>query len=316
MFRCAIIGCGNIGGGYDRKIPTEWSLTHAGAYHLCPETELVAAADASHIALESFGEKWGISSLYKDYEEMLNSESIEILSLCLPTEKHFHAFKSACEKNIPAIFCEKPLSYEIDEAKEMARISEGRVVAVNYFRRWNLTINQLRKELNRGVYGRILNITARYTKGIFVNGSHLVDLIRWFFGEPEEIHPIGINTQDAEDPGVDFCLTYKDRFTVYFFNIPDVEYTFLDIDILTEKGRIVLDQRGQSIEKSSIIPESHFQNFNIIKRIETIETEWRHCLAHAVKEIVDCLKNDRQTSCTAVDGLHTVDICHKAILKD
>jgi len=66
MFKCAIIGCGNIGGGYDKKIPKEWSITHAGAYHICPETKLITAADKSIEALEKFGKKWRIDKLYKD----------------------------------------------------------------------------------------------------------------------------------------------------------------------------------------------------------------------------------------------------------
>lgn len=314
MFKCAIIGCGNIGSGYDRKIPKEWSLTHAGAYCLCPKTKLIAAADISPKALEKFGKKWGIDKLYKDSREMIKNEKIDILSLCLPTEKHFDAFKFACEKNIPAIFCEKPLSYDLEEAKEMVRMSEDRLVTVNYFRRWNSTIAQLREKINQGTYGRVSKITARYTKGIFINGSHLVDLMRWFFGEPEGIHLIKINNPDAKDPGVDFILTFKSNVEVYLLNVPDVNYVFIDIDILTDKGRLVLSQRGQVIEKFRIISEPCYQKFDILKKAEDIETEWKNCLLRAVQEIVDCLKNGGKISCSPEDGLRALEICHEAII--
>jgi len=313
MFRCGIIGCGNIAGGYDRKVPKDWSFTHAGAYHLCPETRLVAAADPSPEVLQKFGEKWGIDKLYEDYRDMLKDEAIDILSLCLPTERHFDAFKFACKTDIPAIFCEKPLSYDLKEAKDMLSMSKGRIVSVNYFRRWNPTIVQLRNEISGGVYGRVINIVARYTKGILVNGSHLVDLMRWFFGEPEGIYLIKINNREAKDPGVDFVLTFKGNITVYFLNIPDVEYVFIDVDILTEKGRLTLAQRGQQVEKHSIIVEPYYQKFNILKLTDDIETAWRDCLTRAVQEIVYCLKNGGQTSCSPEDGLKALEICCKVI---
>ena len=105
VFKTAIIGCGKIAGGYDRSVRTEWSLTHAGAYHLCLSTKLVAVADPDFDTLKAFQEKWHIDQGYTDYREMLENETIDILSLPLPTEYHFEAFKAAVEHDISAIFC-------------------------------------------------------------------------------------------------------------------------------------------------------------------------------------------------------------------
>ena len=85
MYKCAIIGCGKIAGDYEKAIPTSWSFTHAGAYHLCPETNLIAVADTDPEVLKRFGEKWGVEKLYGDYREMIDNEEIDIVSLCLPT---------------------------------------------------------------------------------------------------------------------------------------------------------------------------------------------------------------------------------------
>ncbi len=313
MYRCAIIGCGNIAGGYDRGIPNKWSFTHAGAYHLCDETKLVTASDLDPKALSRFGEKWQITKLYKDYCEMLANENIDILSLCLPTENHFEAFKSAADKNLLAIFCEKPLAYDLNEAREMVRMSKGKIVSINYFRRWNPSLSKLRNELNHGIYGRVKKIIARYTKGIFMNGSHLVDLILWFFGEPSNIHHIKTANPDHRDPGVDFTLSFKDDIIAYFINVQGEEYVFADVDILTEKGRIVLAQRGQTIENFDLVSEPYNRQFFILERTNVLETNWRYCLVSAVQEIVNCLNNDGQISCTPEDSLRVLEICHEVV---
>lgn len=313
LYKCAIVGCGNIGGGYDIKVPDKWSFTHAGAYHLCKDTRLTAIADISEKALKCFGSKWGIESSYEDYREMLEKETIDILSICLPTEKHYEVFKYACEKNIPAIFCEKPLSYDLEEARDMVGMSNGRVVAVNYFRRWNPALVQLREELCSGKYGKVLNATIHYTKGLFVNGSHLVDLMRWFFGGPKDVRLIRTTWQDTRDYGVDFFMTFSHNITSFFLNVQDANYVFINIDILTEKGRIVIGQRGQEIERHEDIVEPHFQRFDILKRVETKGTGWGDCLTLAVQEMVDCLENRGQISCTPEDGLRALEICCEVV---
>jgi len=313
-FNCAIIGCGNIAGGYDAQVPTQWSATHAGAYHLCPHTKLIAAADPDPSAIQSFQEKWRIERGYADYEEMLEKESVDILSLCLPTQFHFNAFSSAIDHDIKAIFCEKPLSNDLGEARRMVELASERTVAINYFRRWNPTLSEVAAELKNGLWGKAVSVTVRYTKGLMGNGSHMVDLLRWFFGEPEDIRFLKIASEDIYDPGVDFSLTFIDGQVAYFVNIPGVDYVFIDVDIAMEKGRIVIGQRGQKISKYAVVSDPYYQVFNILDDGQTEQTQWRNCLTRAVCEIVDCLKQStRNVSCTLKDGYRALEICHQVL---
>jgi len=308
MYNCAIVGCGNIAGGYG-----EDALTHAGAYKLCPATNLVAASDNTSKSLMTFGKRWKVDRLYKDYKKMLSSEKIDILSICLPTEKHYEVFKAACGRGVRAIFCEKPLSRDIDEAREMVRMSRGRTVSVNYFRRWNSDIARLREGMSRGDYGKIINVTARYTKGLFVNGSHLIDLMLWFFGKPKTLQAIRVNHNGTKDPGADFTIDFQHDITVHFLNIPDAGYVFIDVDILTKKGRISITQRGQAIERYSIAVEPYYQKFHMLKKGKVVQTAWRDCLRRAVEEIVKALDTQAITSCSPKDALKTLEICHEII---
>ena len=314
MFTSAIIGCGNIAGGYDRSVPAEWSMTHAGGYQLCPETKIVAAADTDRQVLEGFQEKWHVTRGYTDYVEMLEKEAIDILSICLPTEYHFDVFKAAVDHNIKAIFCEKPLAYDLGEAYRMFEMSHGRIVSVNYFRRWNLTFADIIAGIQRGDFGKGINIIVRYTKGLYVNGSHFVDLMRWMWGEPKKATVIKtMKNDDPLDPGVSFFLAFDDGVTAYFINICEIDYVFADVDILFEKGRLVIGQRGQTLSKYTVVREPHYNLFDVLGNSQEIETEWRNCTTRAVQEIVDCLKNGGDTSCTAEDGYRAMEICNSVI---
>ncbi len=313
MLKSAIVGCGRIAGGYDRTIPTKWNLTHAGGYHLCPKVELVAVADPDFDVLKSFQKKWDVPRGYQDYKELMEKESIDIISLCLPTEQHYEGFKSAIEHDIKAIFCEKPLSYDLNTAQRMVEMGKGRVVSVNYFRRWNTKLANVVHHIKSGTYGKCISVTIRYNKGIFVNGSHYVDLMRWFFGDPKEVNFMRIVNDDPVDPGVDFCLTFNDGTTAYFINIPKTDYVFQDVDILMEKGRFVIGQRGQTLTTCEITPEPYHNLFNILSTVREEQTQWQECMTRAIDEIISCMENGVNSSCTLEDAYRAMGICMKVL---
>jgi len=141
----------------------------------------------------------------------------------------------------------------------------------------------------------------------------LVDLARWFWGEPEEIRFIRYSSKDSNDPGVDFALTFRGGMPAYFLHVLEARYVFVDVDILTERGRVVISQRGQSVSEYHTMPEPYYRVFDILETAGRTETEWRYCSLRAVEEIVSCLKNGARTSCTLEDGYRAVEICQEAM---
>ncbi len=312
MLKAGIIGCGEIAGGYDRTVPPQWSATHAGAYYICPATTLVAAADPDKNILKAFQKKWGVQRVYEAYENMLTTESLDLVSICLPTHYHFAATKSALLNNVRAVFLEKPIARTLNEAQALMTEFEDRTISVNYFRRWNTSLNQFASDLKNDIYGLPVQATIRYTKGIMVNGSHLVDMCRWFFGEPVS-HTIIRRYGPGDDPGIDFFLRFEKKLVVYFLHVPDVDYVFVDVDILTEKGRCIIGQRGQLMTTYDVESEPYYQKFNILKQIDETETGWRDCSTRAIQELVDCIYTGEKTSCTLEDGFKTFSICHQIL---
>lgn len=314
-YKAAIIGCGNVAGGYDLTIPVEWSATHAGAYHLCEDTNLVAASDTDPENLMSFKQKWKVDKVYASFEEMLEKETIDILSICLPTEYHAQTFHLAIKKGIKAVYLEKPLSDDLAEAREMVHAGDQTIVSVNYFRRWNPTIIRLFDEIKNNVYGKGLSVCVHYNKGLFLNGSHFIDLVRWLFDEPVDIGYIRTAMEDPADPGIDFYLKFENGITVYFINLPASSYNFAQVDILLENRRFVIGQRGQKVLSYPVVEEPYYKQFNIIGEPEENETEWRNCTTRAVEEIVDVMAGKGKISCTLNDGLRVLEICHDIMKK-
>ena len=310
MLRAGIIGCGQIAGGYDVDCNKGWSLTHACSYNLIDNVELVAVCDPDAEIRESFCRKWNIQKQYASHAEMLSDLELDIVSICSPTEYHLDAFRAISGvKAIKGIFCEKPLSYELNEAREIASLAQDKVVSLNYFRRWNLSLQALRKKLQSGEYGSVQYITIRYTKGLLTNGSHLVDLLYWIFGVPVSTETYHIYKTTQNDSGADFRMVFQNGMTAVFLHIPTVPYVYIEIDILTDLGKLSIKQRGQQIEWSDVIIDPDYNTFNMLKPSPTEETQWRDCLTRAIKELIDAIEQGGEVSCTPVDGVKVGEIC-------
>jgi predicted dehydrogenase len=310
MLRTAIIGCGKIAGGYDLGMSAEWVMTHASAYRHCKDTNLVAIADTSLEALNSFGEKWSVQKRYQDYREMLSREKLDIVSICLPTEMHREVFEVACRHQVAAIFMEKPLAYTSDDIKAMLHVSSEKIVAVNYFRRWNSTLQEIVDRLHNGEYGVLRAASIYYQKGILNNGSHAIDMMRWFFGEPANTAFTGTAFDDEKDPGLDFVLTFNNGAKAVFTNIPGCNYHLFEIDLLLDKSRISIKQRGQYTQEYSVTPEPYYKTFNIVTETGPLmESAWKYCMKGAIDELAMTVLGDGKVSCNMMDGFRANELC-------
>lgn len=302
-YRAAIVGCGAIAGRNDAGRAGRASaspLSHAGAYRASSATTLVAAADVDEIRLKQFGQDWGVNSLYADYRELLQKEKIDILSICTPTHLHAGMIQEACKQGVAAIFCEKPLASSPAEARAAieACLGSGTVLAVNYFRRWNTTLEDLAGRLADGTMGQIRRVNAYYTKGIVGNGTHAVDLILWLVGRIKSVQALRSLRTHGDDIAVDaLCLTETDV-PCYLQACEQGDFNILELDLLTDRGRIRLAQNGRRLERYIVKEDPHYRQYAILDaEPEVTPTAWQDCLSCAVEDLTGCLATGAAPKC-------------------
>lgn len=299
---------------YDRLSDGSWTSTHAGAYRLCAATELACAADTDAGALREFGQRWGVSSLYPDYRRMLERERPDIVSICVPTPRHAAVFHDVCASGAAAVFLEKPVAASSAEARGFPAAAAGRPVAVNYFRRWNPALAALREEMAAGGLGRPFRATVYYVKGLLGNASHYIDLMRWFFGEPAKVRAWRRFAHPGQEEAADFEMEFPGGMIAAFLHVPPPGYVFLEADILLERGRVVIGQRGQRIARYPVADEPHFGMFRILaSEGRGEETGWRNCPLRAVEQLVACVERGGEPACALEDGLRALALCEEIL---
>jgi len=116
------------------------------------------------------GQKLGISSdrIYTNYEEMAEKESkredgIHFVSIVTPNSSHYDIAKTFLLHGIHVV-CDKPLTVEESEARELERISKerGLLFCVTYTYSGYPMVKQAREMVRQGKLGDIYMVMAEY----------------------------------------------------------------------------------------------------------------------------------------------------------
>ena len=160
---------------------------HAAAYKALPEEcEIVACADIVRENAEAFAAMWGVpaSGVYTDVGTMLQSEALDVVSVCV--WPHLHAplvIEAACA-GVKAIHCEKPMADTWGASRLMAQECARRGVRLsfNHQRRFGRPFRQAKAMLDQGVIGRLRRV--EFSAGnLYDYGSHSFELSGYFAGE-------------------------------------------------------------------------------------------------------------------------------------
>jgi predicted dehydrogenase len=209
-FTAAVIGLGRVGQGYDYSEPGGVRIqTHASAYHLHDGYDLVAGVDCNPVERERFERKFARPA-FADVGDMLSRCHPDVVSIAVPTLNHTELLSRALEARPLAVLCEKPIAECRTAAERMVTLAaeRGSVLAVNYIRRFDPGVLEMRRALQEGVLGDVVKGTAWYTKGLRHNGSHFVDLLRFWLGEATEIRVTDPGRDLDGDAEPDVCIGF------------------------------------------------------------------------------------------------------------
>jgi predicted dehydrogenase len=183
-YRAAAIGStgkGNFGHGMDT------------AFKGLDGVEFVALADDNAAGLKSAAKKTGVRNLYVDYREMLAREKLDLVGVG-PSWLDRHAeMVTAAARAGSHVFCEKPLASCLADADAIlaACAQAGVKLAVAHQYRAMAPVQQARKNLQAGKYGKLVRMRARPKddqrgggEELLIHGTHWLDLMIYFASVP------------------------------------------------------------------------------------------------------------------------------------
>jgi UDP-N-acetylglucosamine 3-dehydrogenase len=148
MLNAAVIGSGNMG------------KNHVRIYSGLKESNLIAICDPDE-KVKRLAEEYGCRH-YSDYRQMLDKETIDVVSVCVPTSLHYEVGKDVIEKGINVLI-EKPITNNMEQAEELIRLAgeKGVKLTVGHIERFNPAVQKLKELVDQGKLGNITSIIAR-----------------------------------------------------------------------------------------------------------------------------------------------------------
>lgn len=307
VYRAAIVGCGRVGCFFDDERKRRGIWTHAGAYAACRRTELVALADLNPEALEKAGHRWGVKRIYPDIFSLLKAESVEILSVCTPSNFHAEAVKAAAAVGVRVVWCEKPMTASLTEAEDLFALAEESLIVVNHIRRWDRAYEIAREYLRKGGLGRLVGASAWYTHGISNIGSHLLDILRFLLGEPSWIWAVPDDPKDP-DPTLSGTIGWEAGFSCQVVGCGR-GFLLFEIDLVGTEGRMRVSGNGSRVEVWRIEPSARYSDYREPGNATLLwEGEDEKRMLSVVEEIVRCLEEGGSPRCSVKDGLKAIEM--------
>lgn len=171
------------------------------------DVEIVAVASARLQSAQSAASAFNVPHSYDDWRVMLERHAVDLVGIATPTIHHAPMTLAALEAGAH-VLCEKPMAMNSDEARQMLEKAEalGRVHIIGHELRFNPTRRKLKQLIDDGAIGQvrhvnIVNITPTWGDPatrpagdwwsmaemgggrLGANGSHQIDLLRWWLGD-------------------------------------------------------------------------------------------------------------------------------------
>ena len=181
------------------------------ALRLLDGAEVVAIASARLDRARSVADAFDVTRAYDDWKEMLGNHELDLVCIATPTDTHTPMAEAALRAGAH-VLCEKPMAMDAEQARHMwqTATSLGRLHMIDHELRFNPNRRHVAELVRSGAIGDvrhvdIMNVGSSWAdpagrpagdwwslaeRGggrLGANGSHQIDLARWWFGEVESV---------------------------------------------------------------------------------------------------------------------------------
>jgi predicted dehydrogenase len=315
--KCLVIGLGQIGMGYDLDCdPSVAVYSHARAISLHPDFELVGAVDLCPLQRSIF-EKHYVRPVFESISAAISQLQPSTVIIASPSESHAAVLDEVVNQEKPkTILCEKPLAYDLADAREMVNTCEKEDIAlyVNYIRRADPGVIEIKRRIENNEISAPIKGVVWYSKGFLNNGSHFFNLLELWLGSFIEFKLIDAGRLwDGVDPEPNIEVKFE-RGTVVFLSAWEEAFSHYTLELLSQSGRLRYEQGGEFVTWQSVLSDQSFSGYKILNtEPEIIANGMNRYQWHVFEQLAASIAGKHCTLCTGRQALTTLESMHEII---
>lgn len=319
-----IVGLGKMG------------LLHAGILNSLDGVKITAIAEKENLIANYVKNSISDVNIYEDYDKMLESEKLDLAYITTPISSHLPV-ASSCIRNDTNFFIEKPLTKNLEESKTLCtELKKSSLIhSVGYNRRFTDTFSKVKSFLDNKILGDVFDVkSSMYVSNVFSKssgwrskknmsgggalldlGSHLVDLLLWYFGSISSVSGEikSVYSDEVEDFAhmkIEFVnkinAELDTSWSVKGYRLPEI-----NLEIRGTNGNLRVNEDFIKIELINSVPELENTSTTVYKQslysgvpIDIGGTEY-------TKEdmyVVDCVKEKKQSFLNVFEASKTQSV--------
>ncbi len=312
-YTVAIIGAGRIASGFDSP-RSKNVLTHAHAIVKNPSLSLVGIMDIDGTKGRKEAHKW--KTEYYSRQEDLLAQRPDVVVIATPDDTHARLLEIVSRAKPKLIICEKPVVVSKREIENLIKkvLPQKIPTIVNFIRRFDPTVRELRRALVGGQYGKVISANAVYTNGIFHNGSHMLDFAHFLFGEMKSAKGL-FKTDDAggRELSVGGIATFE-RCPQFSLMMGDERnYAVFELEIFAEKKRIRFSNFGFDLITQDVVSDPLYKGFRALSKPKQIKTELLHAMENLYTHTLEVLDGKADSLSSLRDAIKTQQACFQLL---
>ncbi len=326
IYRVAAIGhtgAGNYGHGLHT------------AYKNIENVEFIAISDPDESGRAKAVEEAGAKRSYADYRDMLDKESLDIVSVCPRWTTEHLDMVTACLEAGCSVYCEKPMTGSLAEGDRIVETAKqnGLKVAVAHQAVYLPATHTIKQMLNDGKIGTVHAIYASGKQDrrgggedMIVLGTHLFNMMRFFVGDVEwmqshvTIDGKEVSYGNDHEPTEPIGPVAGDCINSYFAFKSGVSGFFQSrrdqggagrygMEIVGSEGTFSL--RGDVANRLMVYPYPVIVPSNADQKWEAIDlddTPFFKGNELAILDLIDAIENDRKPISAAEDAVAALEM--------
>ena len=196
-----------------------WGKNHARI--LSQLGVLTAICDADDEKRKEFGKKYSVNS-YKNFNEMLESETFDTAFVCTPTNTHYQIATQLIQEK-KNVFVEKPMTHLSEEGQKLIESAKKNkvVLTCGYIERFNPAVSLVKNYVLSKKYGELLmlefhreNRLPNHIRDVGIihdTAVHDIDTAMWLFDDtPDTVFARAGQIKHEHEDFATIMLGFKD----------------------------------------------------------------------------------------------------------
>jgi predicted dehydrogenase len=328
ILKVGVIGCGSIA-----------QYRHLPEYEANPYVQIVAVCDSNKKRAKEVANKYGVN-MYTDYNELINCEELDAVSVCTPNDLHASISIVALQSGIH-VLCEKPMATSKKDAEMMIEAAEksGKKLMIGHNQRFVTSHQKAKQLIENGEIGKIYSFRTAFghsgPENWSVDGKE-----SWFFKKDEAflgaMGDLGVHKADLIRYILNEDITEVGAFVETsaktFSNVDDCAVCMLKsesgiIGTLAASWSYVSKEDNSTIiygEKATLRLEDdptyslilQYKNGEVVKyELDKIQSNAAigQSNSHIIEQFVESILSDKEPLINGVEGMKSLEVILAAI---